>query len=487
MGCKKESTSAQAYFFVEFAPLPLVGTNFVALQYEFLLGRSTIGNIVRETCQSLWNTLQPEEMSEPNPDQWLEIANKFYLKTNFPNCVGAVDGKHIRCIKPINSGTMFFNYKKYFSIVLMAVVDAEYSFISIDVGSYGKESDSTIFKNCPFGKKLYAGLLNLPAPVVLPNTDNFPQPFVVIGDEAFGLHKNLLRPYPGRGLTQKRKIFNYRLSRARRYLLREKEEDDQLLMNTKNKKRKPISNLFSTRKSEGFFEKLIKGHFATDNIKFREFFRLNRRHFDFVLSSIKNQIQKTPTMRWHEPITPEEKLAVTLSYISIIVKETLTVLKQNLMPIFLPDPTMVDFKTKADEFWTKWNFPNCILAIDGKFVRIRCPNNSGSLFFNHKDYFSTVLLAMVDANYKFVAIDVGSYGKEGDSEDCALPGTDIIVPHVILGDQAFRLHKHILRPFSQKAARGDNSKTIFNYRLSRARRVTENAFGLLNQVFRVFY
>jgi len=195
-----------------------VGTNFVALQYEFVLGRSTIGNIVRETCQILWNTLQPEEMPEPNPDQWLEIANKFYLKTNFPNCVGAVDGKHIRCINPIYSGTMFFNYKKYFSIVLMAVVDAEYSFISIDVGSYGKESDSTIFKNCPFGKKLYAGLLNLPAPVVLPNTDNFPEPLVVIGDEAFGLHKNLLRPYPGRGLTQKRKIFNYRLSRARRYV-----------------------------------------------------------------------------------------------------------------------------------------------------------------------------------------------------------------------------------------------------------------------------
>jgi hypothetical protein len=177
------------------------------------------------------------------------------------------------------------------------------------------------------------------------------------------------------------------------------------------------------------------------------------------------------------------------------------------MPIFLPDPNMIDFKTKAEEFWTKWNFPNCILAIDGKHVRIRCPNNSGSLFFNFKDYFSTVLLAMVDAYYKFVAIDVGSYGKEGDSgiflkstmgqqilngvfkfpEDSALPGTDIIVPHVVLGDQAFRLHKHILRPFSQKSARGDNSKTVFNYRLSRARRVTENAFGLLSQIFRVYY
>lgn len=95
---------------------------------------------------------------------------------------------------------------------------------------------------------------------------------------------------------------------------------------------------------------------------------------------------------------------------------------------------------------------------------------------------------MVDANYNFIAIDVGSFGREGDSgiflkssmgqqilnctfgfpEDCALPGIDIKVPHVILGDQAFRLHKHILRPFSQKSAKRESKKTIFNYRLSLA-------------------
>jgi len=100
----------------------------------------------------------------------------------------------------------------------MAVVDADYCFITIDVGAYGKDSDSTIFKECPFGKKLYSEQLNLPAPTCLPNTSNSPQPYVIIGDEAFGLHRNLLRPYPGRGLTFKRKIFNYRLSRARRYV-----------------------------------------------------------------------------------------------------------------------------------------------------------------------------------------------------------------------------------------------------------------------------
>lgn len=73
-----------------------------------------------------------------------------------------------------------------------------------------------ILKSVPSEKKLYSEELNLPAPTYLPNTTDFPQPFVIVADEAFGLHKNLLTPYPGRGLTEKRRIFNYRLSRARR-------------------------------------------------------------------------------------------------------------------------------------------------------------------------------------------------------------------------------------------------------------------------------
>jgi len=198
---------------------------------------------------------------------------------------------------------------------------------------------------------------------------------------------------------------------------------------------------------------------------------------------------------------------ISHSYISLIIKITLSALKKHLTPIFLPDITTVDFNVRASEFWTKWNFPNCILAIDGKHVRVRSPNNSGSLFFNYKDYFSIVLLAMIDANYKFIAIDVGSFGKEGDSgiflkstmgkkildgsfgflEAKQLPGSTKVLPHVIVGDEAFRLHTNIMKPYTKKASRDDKSKSIFNYRLSRARRVTENAFGLLSQVFRVFY
>lgn len=69
------------------------------------------------------------------------------------------------------------------------------------------------------------------------------------------------------------------------------------------------------------------------------------------------------------------------------------------MPLFLPPPSVVDLNTKADELEKKWNILNFVHAIDGKQVRIQCSSNSGSLFYNNKDYFSVVLLAMIDANY----------------------------------------------------------------------------------------
>lgn len=153
------------------------------------------------------------------------------------------------------------------------------------------------------------------------------------------------------------------------------------------------------------------------------------------------------------------------------------------MTIFLPDLSTIDLNKKASEFCTKWKFPNCVLAIDGKHVRIRCPEKTGSLFFNYKDYFSIVMLAMVDANYKFSTVDVGSFGREGDSgiflkfamgqqildgsfgfpEKKQLPGSDKVLPYVIVGDESFRLNPNIMKPYTRQSARHDKSKAVFNY------------------------
>ncbi|KAG5861712.1 hypothetical protein JTB14_029579 [Gonioctena quinquepunctata] len=82
----------------------------------------------------------------------------------------------------------------------------------------------------------------------------------------------------------------------------------------------------------------------------------------------------------------------------------------------MPQPTEEIFKTISRRFRSLWDFPNCIGAIDGKHVRIKASTNSGSTFFNYKDFHSVVMLALVDADNKFVAVDIGSYGREGDAE-----------------------------------------------------------------------
>ncbi|KAF0747248.1 DDE Tnp4 domain-containing protein [Aphis craccivora] len=86
---------------------------------------------------------------------------------------------------------------------------------------------------------------------------------------------------------------------------------------------------------------------------------------------------------------------------------------------------------------------------------------SGTLFFNYKDFVSIVLLAIVDANCKFIFVDIGSYGKEGDSvfpPNANIPNSDQILPYVIVGDGAFRLDPHMMRPCSKIESRNDCEK-----------------------------
>lgn len=84
-------------------------------------------------------------MISPTTEKWLRVAERFEELWNFPNCCGAVDGKHVRIEAPWNSGFVFYNYKNYHSIVLQAVVDAEGKFITVDVGEAGRKNDSGVF------------------------------------------------------------------------------------------------------------------------------------------------------------------------------------------------------------------------------------------------------------------------------------------------------------------------------------------------------
>jgi len=165
---------------------------FMDLEFDFHISRKTIPCIVKETCKAIWEVLSPKEMPLPNKEIWLKMAKQFYQVTDFPNCVGAVDGKHIRIICPPRSGSQYFNYKKYFSIILLGVADANYCSTAIDVRSYGHEGDSNILKNLNFGRRLLQQQLDLPSDRPLPFTTEPSLPFVFVGYEAFGLNEHLM-------------------------------------------------------------------------------------------------------------------------------------------------------------------------------------------------------------------------------------------------------------------------------------------------------
>lgn len=194
--------------------------NFGDLEFDFHVSRKTIPLIVKETCEAIWEVLHRQEMPTPDKQIWLTKAKEFNEITNFPHCIGAADGKHVRIQCPPNAGSLYYNFKKFNSIVLLAVCDAKYYFTAIDVGAYGREGDSSIFKNSNFFKRLQSNQLDIPEDQSLP-TDNqqpsYPKvPHVFLGDEAFGLSTHVLRQYPSKNLTVERRIYNYRHCRARR-------------------------------------------------------------------------------------------------------------------------------------------------------------------------------------------------------------------------------------------------------------------------------
>lgn len=189
----------------------------MALSLYFARGDNTVSRIVAETTDIMWHRLHSTYMSVPNREQWKTIAQRFYSLWGLPNCIGAIDGKHIRIEKYPNSGSQNFNYKHYHSVVLMACCDADGIFTCIETGYAGRNSDGGIFRASAIKHWLTTEGLNIPPPSRLPDDENdIDFPYYFVGDEAFPLSRYLFRPYPQRGLDNTKRIFNYRLSRGRK-------------------------------------------------------------------------------------------------------------------------------------------------------------------------------------------------------------------------------------------------------------------------------
>jgi len=118
---------------------------------------------------------------------------------------------------------------------------------------------------------------------------------------------------------------------------------------------------------------------------------------------------------------------------------------------------------------------------------------------------STVLMAVVDAEYKFIAINIGCNGRISDGgvfsasglpeflehQLCTvlpqnpLNGRHKPLPHIVVADDAFPLRPYLMKPYPRSTENLNIVTRVFNYRLSRARNIVENTFGVMSAVFRV--
>ena len=112
------------------------GATYAELGYNFRVGKETIQKFVPDVARAIVDEYAAEVISLPTTNEgWLEVAGDFEARWNLPHCLGAFDGKHIRIQKPKNSGSLYFNYKQFFSVVLMALVDSKYRQVAPNGGN----------------------------------------------------------------------------------------------------------------------------------------------------------------------------------------------------------------------------------------------------------------------------------------------------------------------------------------------------------------
>ena len=139
------------------------GDKYPTLQYDFRVARNTISVFVPEVCQAIVDEYKHEAISCPTTqDEWRVISVEFQRRSNVPHACGTLDGKHVAIRCPSKTGSLFHNYKGFFSVVLLALVDADYKFLWIDIGGFGSMSDAQIFNDSELKECLEDGTIGFP-------------------------------------------------------------------------------------------------------------------------------------------------------------------------------------------------------------------------------------------------------------------------------------------------------------------------------------
>ena len=197
-----------------------------ALSLNFQVGKSTVSKILKVVCEALYTVLATHFLRPPSTEEeWKQISSEFLELSNMPHVIGAINGKHVAMECPKNIGSLYHNYKGFFSHVF-AVCDAKYKFNFIDVGQYGGRNDGVVLKSSELSIRLELYSLNISSEDIADKNffedgELFILPYCMVGDEIFQLKNYAMRPYPGTRtgkLPIDQGVLNHRLSKARRVI-----------------------------------------------------------------------------------------------------------------------------------------------------------------------------------------------------------------------------------------------------------------------------
>lgn len=182
------------------------GESFKSLHYHFRLGERAISGIVYKISQAICDLGGPIFLKTPTNEKLLEVADKFERLWNFPNCLGSIDGKHVRIQCPSGAGSEFSKLQKILFNCVASCSRCRWEILIYWCRRIREKQWWGSIQNSTFGKKLSRGF-DLPRREL---------PFLFVGDEAYPLKGNLMTPYPRKTITPEKWVFNYRLSRAQR-------------------------------------------------------------------------------------------------------------------------------------------------------------------------------------------------------------------------------------------------------------------------------
>ncbi|PNF42933.1 hypothetical protein B7P43_G11835 [Cryptotermes secundus] len=200
------------------------GRTLEDLKFSTRISPLALGRVIPETCKAIYNLLRkyckimPSAICLQCPtlqEEWKKVAKECEDRWQFPNCIGAMDRKHVAITPPPGAGSFFFNYKKFHSQVLFGVANANYELLYSSFGSKGHVSDGGVFQSTDFYRTLESGSLNVPKEKIVAGRN---MPFVLVADDAFPLRKDIMKPFSRKVNTSACKIFNNRLSRAWRMI-----------------------------------------------------------------------------------------------------------------------------------------------------------------------------------------------------------------------------------------------------------------------------